>query len=102
MRAPAMTEREQNKMSATPEGGEDRHESRLQALFTAADPATDPPGSLQQRVAALAAPNGVRAGRPRPPAETRPRLWTPWRIGLGLAGATALALAGVAMAPMWV
>src|SRR5205823_8446527 len=56
----------------------------------------------QQRVAALAAQQGARAARPRSAAGARPRLWTPWRIGLGLAGATALALVAVGMAPMWV
>src|SRR5262245_28698925 len=98
-RVPAMTEREQKITGATSRGGEDRRDERLRALFAAADPATDPPQSLQQRVAEMAAGQSVRIAPLGRVPRTRRRLWTPWRIGLGLAGATALALVGVSMAP---
>jgi tetratricopeptide (TPR) repeat protein len=96
-----MTDRERNKTGAAPEeGGSDPREARLRALFAAADPTTVPPELLQQRVAAMAAEHAGRTPR-RGTVQPRPR-WTPWRIALGLAAATALALISVSLAPMWV
>src|SRR5437879_2982509 len=102
-RARAMTDRERMTKGAAPDAsGEDPREARLQALFTAAEPTADPSETLRRRVAEMAARHESRAPRRR--AMTRPGgwHWTPWRLGLGLAAATALAMIGVGLAPMWV
>src|SRR5438128_8838158 len=102
-RARAMTDRERTTRGAAPgTSGEDPREARLQALFTAAEPAADPSEALLRRVAELAARHEAREPRRRPLTRPGGWHWTPWRLGLGLTAAAALAMIGVGLAPMWV
>src|SRR5260370_5136073 len=101
-RARTMTDRERMTKGAAPgASGEDPREARLQALFTAAEPAADPSEALQHRVAEMAARHEARERQRRPLTRPGGRHWTPWRLGLGLAAAAVLAMIGVGLAPMW-
>src|SRR2546423_1611517 len=63
-RAEPMTEKGRNMTVPAPGGEEDRWKPRSRSVFAAADPATAPPVSLEQRVAELAAHAGVRSALP--------------------------------------
>src|SRR5438270_138746 len=73
-------------------------EQRLQALLTAAYPASEPSDTLRQRIAGLAAQHEMRSA-PRFPARRVARRWIPWRIAMGLAAAAVLVLLCTTLAP---
>lgn len=98
-----MTDRERTTQGAAPgASSEDPREARLQAMFTAAEPAADPSEALWQRVADLAARHESRAPRRRAMIWPGGPRWAPWRLGLGLAAAAALVMMGVGLAPTWI
>src|SRR5437867_11900084 len=98
-----MTDRERMIKGAAPDAsGEDPREKRLQAMFAADDPTAEPSEALQRRVADIAAQHQPRVARRGAASRPVGRRWTPWRIGVGLAAATALAFIGVGLAPMGV
>src|SRR2546422_11623670 len=98
-RARTMTDRERTTKGAAPgTSGEDPREARLQALFTAAEPAADPSEALRRRVAEMAARHESHAPRRGVTIWSSGWRWTPWRRGLGLTAAAALAMIGRGLA----
>lgn len=78
---------------------EARREERLRALFAAADPPVKPSEALRQRVAAVTAPGALPSSRREGRSRSVSHRWRPLRLGLGLAGAAALAFAAVGVIP---
>jgi outer membrane lipoprotein-sorting protein/peroxiredoxin len=74
-------------------------EERLRATLAAAYPALEPSEALRRRVAGLAAQQEAREPQRTGDSASLGRRWTPLRLGLGLALATALLAAVVGRAP---
>jgi outer membrane lipoprotein-sorting protein len=97
-----MNERERNTHgSAQGMSGDSPREERLRARLAAAYPPLELTEALRQRVAELAAQHEAGEVRESGAAWRRARPWSPFRIGLGLAGAAVLAAVAVGMAPAW-
>src|SRR4051812_4217169 len=86
-------DRTTNVVNETPR---DPREEQLQAMFAAADVPVHASARLRRRI--VAATSAAPAPRSRRALVGR----APWRIGLGLAGATALALTATAVMPTWI
>lgn len=84
--------------TGSPMGAAPREE-RLRATLAATYPALEPSEALRRRVAGLAAQQEALAPRRTVDGASLGRRWTPLRLGLGLALATALIAAVVGRAP---
>jgi outer membrane lipoprotein-sorting protein len=87
------------KSSPPMEGDDTRQEERLRALFAAADPPVKPSEALRQRVAAVTEAHARPVSRRDERSRRGGRRWRALRIGLALAGAAAVALAAISIAP---